>query len=751
MLKKSREKSPLASCSACGLKDCGYVPPQLPLNPEWPILWVGQAGGETEDVTGIPFTGKTGKLLWRLMKEAGFNKVRQNITNMVGCVPPKDRKPNEFEIAACSAKLLNEIDRLQPKLIIAMGDVAVKALTGKVGIKTHRGQCYPLSPKWRWQCDVLCLLHPSFLLRQRQWLDTAVEDMKLAIPYLLGERVTVTKLDQVNFVNDPTPSEFASWLEKWSKEEVAFDIETPGELNPRKAQVVGISFCGEPNVALALDVRQGDERWDIIKRFLEDPNARKITQNGQFDIACLETSNIKVRGLTFDTMLVEHLISSDLPHDLDFLRGRYTDIQPYKPPKSRMKTFHHWAAAERLEYSCWDALVTWRVAQEQKKHMTPAFWKILKEIDLPLIEVVNSMERKGIKVDIPVAALLYQQLLPQIEEFEREVFTPYGLNPNSPKQLLKFLQVESTGKDVLKAAIKKEHPLAPMMQAVLDYRDLNKVASVYIQGIVDRLEEGRIHAHFSIPGTGTGRLSSSNPNLQNVPKEMRIIYIPDNEDFLLADADYNQLEFKVVAVMAKEEKLLRELAEGINIHHKLGMEMFGKTWDHLSDIQKLREKAVVFGTIGGRGARSIAIEFGVPISLAEEWQNICFTQYPKFREYKEEKVEIFNTTGLAYTAYGRRREVTSVPKALNTPMQGSAGDVTKTTMLELYKLGIDLRITVHDSIIAQLPKEPSLLQDGLQTIKRVMERPIPELDNYSFSVKIGVGPNWYQQEEVKCQ
>ena len=749
-----REKPTNTHCAECTLKDCGYVPPQIPLAPQFPILFVGQAGGATEDTTGVPFTGKTGKLLWRLLHESGFNKRRLWITNTVGCVPPDDRKPTNFEVDCCHAALHDLIHQLQPSLIIAMGDTATQALAGKGQIKSIRGSLYPLLPKWNYQCNVFCTLHPSFILRQRQWIETAVQDFQSALQVYLDGQAPAVQLssaytEDFTFIYNCSSSDLALKLEEYSKSETSFDIETPGELNPRKAQVIAISFSPNEKEALAIELTKTDEKWEVMKRYLEDPRAKKITQNGQFDIACLETHDVFVKGLTFDTMLVEHLLNSDLPHTLDFLRSKYTRIEPYKPTKREMKTFDTWGYERRMRYSCLDALVTKQVALAQQELMTPIFWCILNEIDLPLIPVVNTMERKGMLVDVEMVALLHSQIEPQLAKMDQEIFAPLNLNPNSPTQLKKHFSIDTTGEDELQRLIKRGHPQADVMEAILYYRHLSKADRNYLVGMYTRLEQGRIHSHFSIPGTGTGRLSSNSPNLQNIPKELRIIYIADSEDHVLLDADYNQLEFKVIAVLAKERKVLDEIARGVNIHHKLGFEMFGKPWDELTDIQKLREKAVVFGTIGGRGERSIAMEFGIPTSLAKEWQDICFAQYPQFLVFKEQQMQAFQRGERIKTAYGRERVVRSVPQALNTPMQGSAGDVTKTSLIELHKLGVDLRLTVHDSIIIQARKEDQ--KDAYHTLKRVMERPIPELVDYQFTTKVGIGPNWYHLEEVSYE
>jgi len=741
-----REKSQLCKCQECSLFKEGYVPPQFPIKSQYPVLWVGQAGGTTEDITGVPFTGKAGKMLWRLMKEAGLDKSKQAITNVVGCVPPDDRKPSPLEISCCSPRLYEEIRTFQPDLIVALGDIASKALVGKAHIRNLRGQLFPLLPSWNYPCQVLCVLHPSFVMRQRQWIELAIEDFKLVTKFFLNDFNIKVLNDQPNFVFVSSSSELAIELEKMSRFEAAVDTETTG-LDVMRDKLVGASCCCESSRAIAFDLDSTDPKFEILKRYLEDPKTKKITQNGQFDVAVLETAGIKVQGLTFDTCLASHIINSDLPADLDFLRNRWTSIKPYKPPKREMKTIKHWTRERRLTYGCWDALTTYLVAEAQKKEMTSDDWTVLTKIDIPLIGVINKMQRRGMLVDINALALLHSQLLPQIDEMKERHFDPLGLNPNSPTQLQLFLNIEDTKEDTLKKYIRKGYDKAELMQIILDYRAMQKVDSVYLLGVYDRLLNGRIHTEFNIAGTGTGRLSSVNPNLQNVPKELRVIYIADDEDHILIEGDYSQLEFRVVAVLANEQTVLNELSQGINIHHKLAFEMFHKQWDQLTDVQKLREKAVVFGTIGGRSARSIAIEFDIPTLLAEEWQALCFNKYPKFLLYKKKQTKIFNELGYATTAFGRKRILQNLTQAFNTPMQGSAGDITKTSLIELDRSGIDLRLTVHDSIVAQFHKNE--LEEGASIMKQIMERPIEQLKAHQFPVKLGAGSNWYELKEVQ--
>jgi len=754
---KPRPKSELTKCDECTLQSYGYVPMQEPSYSQFPVLFYGQAPGETEVITGVPFTGKAGKMAWRLLKEAGLNKSRLHISNIAGCAPPEDRKPTDEEVSCCHNRVYDEIQRIQPELIVALGEVPAKALTGYTKITGLRGQMFPLLTKWDWDCPVLCVLHPSFVMRQRQWIDMTIEDLKQVVGFFTGERIEIIEEEQPNFIFDPDKHRFIEELEIMRQQITAFDIETPGELNPRKAEVIGISFSGSEDKAIALDISLHDSRWEVMKCFLEDKDAAKVAQNGQFDIACLETSGVLVKGLVHDTLLAEHLLNSELPGDLNFLRGKYTAIKPYKPTRKEMKTIQNWPKERRLNYSCYDALVTHIVMNKQIPLLSSGQKNVLSNIYVPLIYTINKMERKGVKVDVPMLALMYADLLPKAEAIDEKYFAPLGLNPNSPKQLAAYWGLTSTAKfntkmarvnpeGFLDFAIKRGHPDAERMQALLDYRQITKAASTELKGIYLRLEDNYIHTDFNIEGTGTGRISSQNPNLQNINEPYRVIYIADDEDSRLVVADYSQLELIVAAILGNETTLLDQAAKGIKPHHILGKAMFGREWSELTVLEKLREKAALFGTMGGRSALSIAREFSVPVSLAEEWQAMCVNQYPGLLRYKEETLEIFKQTGKVYTAFDTERIVSSGSQAMNNRFQGSASFVTLTTLNKLDKAGFDLRLTIHDSIIFHC--KANEVTDVVNVARPIIERPIKELKDHCFKAAYKSGYNWYDLEEI---
>jgi DNA polymerase-1 len=708
---------------------------------------VGEAPGETETLTKVPFTGSAGKMLWSLLNNAGINKQHLILTNCVSCRPPDNRTPTTKECDNCFERLKSEIHQTRPKLIVALGEVALNHLTGKSGIQKKRGEIFPLTEKWEYQCDVLAVLHPSFIMRQRMWIDTTVKDLKMI--NASQEGVVVKKsFEKPPFIYNPNPEELTKIFERMSKKTCAVDIETPGQLDVLTASVIGIAFyAGDEAVALDFSQAYPQDVWEVMKNYLEDPNAKKCTQNGQFDWAVLESNGIKCQGLDYDTLLAEHTMNADLPGNLDFLRNRYTDLKSYKPDSKAMKKIGVWSAEQRMEYNCWDVIATLEVMKGQMKVMGKEQLNVLKEFELPLINVCNYMERKGILVDVNTLALTNSAIQPKLAEMDSTTFNPLHLNPRSPVQLKKFFNLESTGKDQLKEAIRKGHPQKELMQKILDYRELDKISSVYLVGIYKKLKSGRIHAHPKIGGTATGRLSYQEPNLQNVPKNLRNIFIPDTPEHVFIESDYSQLELRVIANLAPEPKMLEMFARNERVHSLIGMERYGKKWDDLTPREKLLSKAIVFGTIYGSSARSIAIREGITVKEAEHLQTICLKNFPGLVSYLERCSQNFNSTRISRTPFGRIRYLQTIPQAFNTPIQSSASDVTTGSLVGLYKLGLDLRITVHDSIVIQCLKKDK--KEVLSEVKKVMERPIPQLNNYSFPVKSEIGINWRDVKEEK--
>jgi DNA polymerase I len=732
------------NCEECTL-DGVQVPMQVPVDPQMNVLFVGQAPGRTELVTKVPFTGDAGKMLYALLRGAGIDKRRIYITNLVSCKPPVDAKGNDKEptlreILNCHSRLVHEIHDIKPSLIVAIGGPAAYTLTGRDGISKLRGEFFPLKSEFEYSCPVLCTLHPAYVMRQRQWIDIAIKDLQLVNHFLIHGIAAKTQPD---FVLDPSYEELKEYLYK--EKLTAFDTETTG-LKVRSDSVIGASFSNSVDTACAVYFKPHDPRIDLIIRWLMDEKYEKCTQNGSFDCEILYNNlGVYVRGLRYDTRLAEQLLHSDLPTNLDHLRATYTKIEPYKPEKKEMKLLHTWGKEKMLTYAAWDAITTYQVMVAQKRILTEGQLKLLEEHLIPLTFILNKMERKGVLVDIDELAGAYARQLPKCQEAEKLVLDKLQIDPHSPKQVSTYFNLKDAKRETFEYYIQRGDPRASDMELVMRARDLRKETSTYLRGLYDRLEDRYIHTEYKLDGTGTGRLSSSNPNLQNIPKYLRGLYIAEPERTLVS-GDYKQLELWVGATIAPCEALLTDLKSGVDVHSEIAKLIEPYTNKRLHDRLRLTAKTVVFGTFYGRSARSIAIQFGVSIQEAEQWQEICFAKYPGLQKYVRERLLDFNTTRKVTTPWGRVRHVLQPTQAFNTPVQSSASDVTLSTMIELDREGFDLRLNVHDEIVFQCKDEE--LDASIERAKEIFERPIEVLNSTCFPTEFKYGKSWGDMTKV---
>lgn len=734
-------------CEECTL-DSVKVKAFLPNQKQYNLLVVGQAPGRVEVVTGVPFTGSAGKMLFSLMKEAGLYKSNFPQTNLVMCKPPddgkgNDRAPTPQEIHCCFRHLFEEIQDLKPDLILALGGPSALTLTGKEGILTLRGQFFPLRDLYQHDCSVLCLLHPSFVMRQRQWIPIAVKDLMTIHDFYSGN---LKKRKEITYLIDPTYSELEEYLYS-SKEVYTFDCETTS-LNPREAVTLGIGMSRDDISACGIYFKPNDERIPLVKRWLETRSIPKCAQNGSYDCEVLRCSmQIEVGGMIFDTRLAEQLLNSDMPKNLDHLRAVYTDVPPYKPNKKEMVTISSWGKDRMLKYVCLDALTTWKVMKEQKKQLTSQQAKLQETLLVPLIRVLNYMEHVGMNVDVGKLALLYSEKYLAGQELEKKIYEEIGINPSSPKQITEKFDLKGSDRKELEHQIQRGHPAAEHLKMILQYRDLTKGAGTFLKGVYDRLEDGRIHTQYNIEGTGTGRLSSENPNLQNVPKPFRVIYIADDPDSVLIRADYKQLELWVVSILAPCPVLYAALKAGRDIHGQVLEKMKDYIPDRFLD-KRMIAKSVVFGSLYGMSARTIAINYGVQVATAQQWQDILLATYPGLKTYAMDRQNDVLHKGYVTTPFGRKRYVQTVPQGLNAPVQSSASDVTLNALNRVYYEGyLDVRLQVHDEIVIHSSKEDA--KKNAKLLKELMSQPVPEMNNQCFQADIKIGENWYDMKEVE--
>jgi len=736
-----------AQCDNCGLKDRPYVPRQKLLGPpQHPVLFLGQAPGEIESLTKEPFTGPAGKMHYGMLREANLNKLYLNHDNICSCWPPAksdggDRVPEQSEAFCCFPGLKQVILDLKPELIIALGDFAMQQLTGLKGIQSQRGRFRPLLDKYDYKCTVLCCLHPSFVRRQRQWYTIAVQTYRQILKFLSGE---AEQEFEPELILDPSADELEDYL---SDTEVVYgtDTETTG-LDVLRDEIIGHSFSKDNTTAVAVKYKGPDDpRRAVVEAFLKDPKKLKCWQNGSYDTGILQGAwEIRDRGFAFDTRLAQQLLDSDLPSSLDFLRGQYTKIKPYKPPKASMKHMIHWETAKLLKYACLDAVATKQVMEKQLKLLSEKELDLMKQLLIPLVRTINEMEYKGVLVDKETLAALYMQCRPVTDEIEQKLQKAGLWNCRSNIEIKKFFGTPNAQALTLQHQINRGHSKSNLIELLLRYKKLYKLQSTYLVGAFKRLStKGRMHTHYKIEGTGTGRLSSENPNLQNVPEEMRVIYIPDPGCEWIS-ADYDQIELWIVAILAEDDQLLHDLQIGRDVHEEMRQLCFPH--GEKAHRERVIAKSIVFGTVYGRSPWSIARAFAVTVAEAKHWQYLCVDKYPKLLNYKEQCEHDYAFKGYLETPFGRRRKISSNTQGYNFRVQSAANDVMLNSLIESDQKQLDPRLTVHDEIVFCIKKGDMQIR---RQIKEVMERKVPELNGMSFGVSYKTGDDWYNMEEME--
>jgi len=735
------------------------------------ILLVGEAPGEDEDINGKPFVGGAGRLLGVVLRSSIEPKAfisqkfplrweglkRTAIINVVRCRPPGNRNPLPSEIQACTHNLLKELYGYKPKLIIPLGEIALQALTSKKGITAYQGT--PLTESGDSQL-LLPAFHPAYAIRQKGYLLAIINVFnKAALLLAAGKRFQRMK---TRYTYDPSAAHLGRLLEEHNEVQplgFAFDLETTG-LDPYYDKLIGFSFSGIEYEAVSVALNRGDPyndpRWKVFEPWLQDPRVPKTIQNASFDNFWLTVQDHPMHNLSWDTKLAAGMLYSDLPRDLSWLRSWYTDVLPYKEA-ARKRGVWNLSPEELNLYSCRDADVTWRVRLAQEADMPAHLLKAMKEITIPLTEALISIMARGVLIDKVALIEKTINIGPKLEALENELLRR-GINPRSPQDVGKMLAklglpVKYTKKGNPKTDVKQLKKLelaantedqAKFINQILDYRKPQKIESTYLIGLSQRIKpDGRVHTIFDSSGTATGRLSSRNPNLQNIPDETRDLFIPDPGYYLL-DADYNMLELLVAAIQAEEQVILDMIASGVYIHGETHEMLFGKPLpENYTSLDVSPAKRVTFGAIYGRSKRSIALEFKVSDTQAEIWLGKLLNKYPNLLRWREANIKEWKDQGYLTSVFGRVRYCNSITEALNFKVQSAAGDVCSTSLTRTEQASWKIKplLAVHDEILFQVP-ECLPVKAAKDWVKRVMSRPIPELENYCFPISIKTGSCW---------
>lgn len=587
---------------------------------------------------------------------------------------------------------------------------------------------------------------------------------------------------------------FDRWLERLEKTDLfAFDTETTS-LNQIEARVVGVSFAVEPGqaayVPLGHDYMGAPEQLDLdtalerLKPLLEDAGRAKVGQNLKYDMNVLANHGIELRGIAEDTMLESYVLNATATrHDMDSLALKYLGQKTIKFEEiagkgSKQLTFNQISVDVATPYAAEDADITLRLHQRLRPDIAKetSLEYVYSSIDMPLVPVLARMERTGTLIDAKLLARQSQELAERMAELEKQVHEEAGqpFNLSSPKQLQEILYDKmqlpvikktpkgqpSTAEPVLQELANSDYALP---QLILEYRSLSKLKSTYTDRLPEMINSrtGRVHTSYHQAVTATGRLSSSDPNLQNIPirtaegRRIRQAFIAEPGHKLVA-ADYSQIELRIMAHLSGDKGLLKAFANGEDIHRATAAEVFGVTPDDVDGEQRRRAKAINFGLIYGMSAFGLSQQIKVDRSTAQTYIDRYFERYPGVLEYMDRIRSSARERGYVETLFGRRLylpEINSSNRmqqqgaertAINAPMQGTAADIIKRAMVSvdewLRQEGVEARMImqVHDELILEVREDQlDAVRDGLvERMSNAAQLDVPLL------VEAGVGDNW---------
>lgn len=570
----------------------------------------------------------------------------------------------------------------------------------------------------------------------------------------------------------------------------AFDTETTG-LDFNDAEIVGISFTVKKGsgfyVPLSSNFNEAKEQLHRFQAIFLDESKLKIAQNFKFDLHILKTYAIEIAFPIYDTMLCHFLLDADAKHGLDAMAQRYLNYDTVKFEeligKGVRKISIRDVSIEKLkDYAAEDTDIAFQLYENLNSELTKIdrLKDLAKKVEFPLIYVLADMERKGVSLDTDFLHEYSKELAIEQEKFQEAIFEEAGVrfNLDSPKQLgevlfdkMKIPYTEkktktgqyATGEEVL-SKLKKEHNIA---KNITEYRELTKLKSTYVDALPQLIhpKTGRIHTSFNQTIASTGRLSSTEPNLQNIPirtergRKIRKAFNVPSEDYVLLSADYSQIELRVIAAMSGDETMIEAFKQNQDIHKLTASKVYGIPFEDVTKEQRSNAKVVNFGIIYGVSAFGLSQQTTLTMAEAKDMIQNYFKTYPRIKEYMDGQIKIGQEKGYVETILGRRRYLRDINSrnamhrgiweriAINAPIQGSAADMIKLAMLDIHqkfkdhKLESAMTLQVHDELVFEVYKPE------LEKVKDIvifsMENAISDLP-LPIVAEFGTGTNWLE-------
>ena len=736
---------------------------------------IGEAPGTDEVQTGKPFTGKSGRLLRETLKSLGNPPVY--ITNSALCYPGRETPPPAPAVKACSQRLWEELRRAAPKGVLLLGNTSVRAVLPdeKRGILKLRGSLVQIP-----ELEVYAVptLHPAAVLRNPRSFREFLQDVQKAVELLSDPHPSSPRPPSIQKVK--TSVELVQVLERAPREGLGvLDIETTG-FDALSDRVLRVGLMFSPEMAIVIYPSAFSTQFGVcqLKALLERPLMWAGHNGGLFDSKFLKHQyGIEWRP-RIDTMLAHYTLDEESQaHSLKKLAVQYFHAPLYKEDlvKHQQSTDIKFELIpdEMLdEYLAWDLYFTWRLVPELMSRMEQEGTRqVHDELLVPASLALRDVELTGILVDQEYLENLGREIEAQVSEKVSRIREEYRVpkfNPNSPKQVAELLYDiagipappgKSTERDYLE---KIDHPL---VKEILEIRTMERLITTYVRGILERVDpDGRVRTDFALHRSTTGRLASSNPNLQNIP----ILYGPQiREAFIatpgweLVEADYSQLELRVAAWYSRDEALCSAYQNGADIHTLVASEIYRKPPEEITWEERYMAKYVDFGILYGRGPRTLSEQLKCSIEEADLYIRRFFERFQGVYRWLQEQRHLARTRGYVETPLGRRRRFSLITdenlfdvehQAGNSPIQSLASDLCLSSLIRLHRRFnpevARILLTVHDSILFEIREDH--LDEVLPTIEFEMTRNLPIEDRgIPFEIDLKVGQRWGSLKKLK--